>query len=96
MRNDAQITSLEGSVEVPTKQDTNVPADRTTYVPRLARKPLTFMKVGEIKGAGYTLWHAQHVWDRKFFKKHYDLRGVSAGRTYENLFNDADLLRQCA
>ncbi len=91
----AKITQLSGSVEVPTKEDTNVPADRTTYVPKLERKPLTFKKVGAIKGSGYTLYNAQHTWDRAFFKKHYDIQGSNEQRTFKSLFNDADLLQEC-
>lgn len=92
----AKITQLSGSVEVPTKEDTDVPADRTTYVPRLERKPLVFKKGGTIKDSGYTLYHAQHTWDRAFFRKHYDIQGSNRHRTFSSLFNDADLLQQCS
>ncbi len=91
----ANITQLSGSVEVATKEDTDEPADRTTLVPRLERKPLMFKKVGAIKDSGYTLYNAQHIWDRAFFGKHYDIQGSKEQRTFHSLFNDADLLRQC-
>lgn len=91
----ANITQLSGSVEVVTTDDPNVPAARDTYMPRVNKKPLIFKKMKDIYKSGYTFYTAQHTWDPDFYQKHYDVQGSNGERTFQSLFNFADVLPEC-
>lgn len=87
VRDDAKLTSLTGSIQMP--------SSLTALVPKVQTKALTFTKVNGVAGSGYTFYKATHADKPGTYTRTYNLVASNGKKTVQKVFQDFAGLDSC-